>query len=90
MIAEFGHITLILAFFVAIVQAIVPMIGASRGWAGWMAVAQPAASAQFLLVGFSFLALTYAFVASDFSLLIVVANSHTLKPMPSLRRTFRF
>ena len=57
------------------------MIGAARGWRGWMAVAQPAMTAQFLLVGFSFLALTVAFVGSDFSLRLVVQNSHTLKPM---------
>jgi cytochrome c-type biogenesis protein CcmF len=46
-----------------------------------MAVAEPAATTQFLLTAFSFGALTYAFVTSDFSLNLVVANSHTLKPM---------
>jgi cytochrome c-type biogenesis protein CcmF len=46
-----------------------------------MAVAEPAATTQFLLTAFSFAALTYAFVTSDFSLDLVVANSHTLKPM---------
>jgi cytochrome c-type biogenesis protein CcmF len=46
-----------------------------------MAVAEPAATAQLLLVAFSFAALTYAFVTSDFSLQLVVANSHTDKPM---------
>ncbi|MDF0601344.1 heme lyase CcmF/NrfE family subunit [Psychromarinibacter sp. C21-152] len=81
MIVELGHFALILAFAVSMVQAIVPMIGAHRGWRGWMAVAEPAASAQFFLVALSFLALTYAFVTSDFSLRLVVANSHTDKPM---------
>jgi cytochrome c-type biogenesis protein CcmF len=42
---------------------------------------EPAATTQFLLTAFSFGALTYAFVFSDFSLNLVVANSHTLKPM---------
>ena len=46
-----------------------------------MAVAEPAATTQFLLTAFSFAALTYAFVTSDFSLSLVVANSHTAKPM---------
>ena len=46
-----------------------------------MAVAQPAATAQFVLVAASFAALTYAFVTSDFSLRLVTLNSHTLKPM---------
>jgi cytochrome c-type biogenesis protein CcmF len=81
MIVELGHFALILAFMVAIFQMIIPMIGAARGNAAWMATAEPAATTQFLLTAFSFAALTYAFVTSDFSLNLVVANSHTLKPM---------
>ncbi|MCU0912230.1 MAG: heme lyase NrfEFG subunit NrfE, partial [Rhodobacteraceae bacterium] len=81
MIVELGHFALILAFAVAIVQMVVPMVGAQRGWASWMAVGDPAATAQFLLVGFSFAALTWAFLTSDFSLQLVVANSHTAKPL---------
>ncbi len=81
MITELGHFALILALAVATIQMIVPMIGAQRRWAGWMAVAEPAAIAQMLLIGFSFAALTYAFVTSDFSLRLVVLNSHTAKPM---------
>ena len=46
-----------------------------------MAVAEPAASAQFFLTLASFAALTYAFVVSDFSLQLVILNSHTAKPM---------
>jgi cytochrome c-type biogenesis protein CcmF len=32
MIAELGHFALILAALVAIVQTVVPMVGAARGW----------------------------------------------------------
>ncbi len=81
MIVELGHFALIAAFAVAIVQMIVPMIGAWQRWTGWMAVASPAATVQVLLVAFSFAALTYAFVTSDFSLRLVTLNSHTDKPM---------
>ncbi|MBR9649984.1 heme lyase CcmF/NrfE family subunit [Thalassovita aquimarina] len=81
MITELGHFALVLAFLVACVQVVVPLIGAHKRWPGWMAVAEPAANAQFLLVAFSFAALTYAFVTSDFSLRLVVLNSHSLKPM---------
>ncbi len=81
MIVELGHFALILAFAVAIFQMVVPMLGAARGNAAWMATADPAASAQFILTAFSFAALTYAFVTSDFSLNLVVANSHTDKPL---------
>lgn len=81
MIAEFGHFALILAFAVAVYQMIVPMVGAAKGWQGWMDSARPAAMAQFLLIGVSFAALTVAFVTSDFSLKLVYENSHTAKPM---------
>jgi cytochrome c-type biogenesis protein CcmF len=81
MIVELGHFTLIAAFAVAIAQTIVPLVGAHKGWSDWMAIGRTAASAQFLLVAFSFVALTYAFVTSDFSLKLVVLNSHTDKPM---------
>ncbi|MEZ5685542.1 MAG: heme lyase CcmF/NrfE family subunit [Paracoccaceae bacterium] len=81
MIVELGHFALVLAFCVAIVQSVIPLIGAQKGWSGWMAVGEPAASAQFLLIALAFGAVTYAFVTSDFSLQIVYANSHTDKPM---------
>ena len=81
MIIELGHFALILAALVGVVQMVVPLIGAHKGWRGWMGLADPAATVQFLLVGFSFAALMYAFVVSDFSLRLVVANSHSDKPM---------
>ena len=81
MITELGHFALILAFLVAIVQTIVPLVGAYRRDAGWMAVAEPAATAQFLLTAAAFGALTWAFVTSDFSLRLVVLNSHSAKPL---------
>ncbi|TPE49439.1 heme lyase CcmF/NrfE family subunit [Amaricoccus solimangrovi] len=81
MIVELGHFALILAFLVAVVQMVVPMVGASKGWTDWMGVAIPAAGAQFLLTAFAFLALMHAFVVSDFSVRLVAENSHSLKPM---------
>ena len=81
MVTELGHFALILAFVVAIVQMVVPMIGAQRRWSGWMAVAEPAANIQFLMTAFSFAALMHAFITSDFSLRLVVENSHSAKPM---------
>lgn len=81
MITELGHFALILAFGIGIMQMIVPMVGAHKGWRGWMAFAEPAATSQFILVGMSFAALTWAFVTSDFSLRLVYLNSHSAKPM---------
>ena len=81
MIIELGHFALILAALISVVQVIVPLVGAHMGWRGWMALADPAAVIQMLLVGFSFSALMYSFVVSDFSLKLVVANSHSAKPL---------
>ncbi len=81
MIVELGHFALILAFGVALLQACLPLIGAMKGWRSWQNVAEPAASAQFLLIAFSFGALIYAFIHSDFSVRVVYLNSHSLKPM---------
>ncbi len=72
---------MILAFAVAIVQTVVPMIGAHKRWHGWMAVAEPAAAAQFALTALAFGALMWAFITSDFSLRLVWLNSHSAKPM---------
>ena len=50
MITELGHMALILAFGVALVQSGVPLLGAARGHPGWMAVGRNTALAQFGLV----------------------------------------
>ena len=81
MIVELGHFALILALMVALVQTVLPLWGAARRDPALMAVAGPAAVVQFLLIAASFAALTIAFVTDDFSLKLVVENSHTLKPM---------
>jgi cytochrome c-type biogenesis protein CcmF len=81
MIAEIGHFALILALCIALVQAIVPLVGASRNNPAWMGMAGPAATAQFLFIAVAFAALTHAFVTSDFSVMTVAQNSHTDKPM---------
>lgn len=81
MLNELAHFALILALALAVVQMIVPMIGAHRGHAGMMAIAEPAASSQFILIAFSFGVLTHAFIQSDFSLALVFQNSHTAKPL---------
>ena len=81
MIAEIGHFTLILALAVALAQMTVPMWGAHIRDARLMSFGDSAAVAQFGLLIISFLALTHAFVTSDFSVLNVVQNSHSEKPL---------
>lgn len=81
MIAEIGHFAVLLAFAIAIVQSVIPLIGAQKNWAGWMQLGDSAAVSQFVLVTISFAALTYSFIMSDFSLQLVANNSHSAKPM---------
>ena len=81
MTVEAGHFALVLALFVAIAQGTVPLIGAARGQGQWMALARPAAVISFVLVAFAFATLTVAYVTSDFSVVNVVRNSHSAKPM---------
>jgi cytochrome c-type biogenesis protein CcmF len=80
MIVEIGHFALILACGVASIQMFLPLWGAQRGVASLAALAVPAACLQFLLVLAAFLALMHAFATSDFSVSVVVENSHSLKP----------
>ena len=81
MITEIGHYALVLALFVAVLQGTIPLVGVHTGRAAWMALSVPAALTQFLLVGVAFAALSHAFITSDFSVLIVASNSHSLKPL---------
>ena len=81
MLNEIGHFTLLLAFCVALIQATVPLFGANKGRTDLMAIAESSANLQFALLLASFAALTHALVTSDFSVKLVVLNSHSLKPM---------
>jgi len=81
MIAEFGHYALVLALGLALVQSIVPMLGARLSDDTLMGVAAPAAIAQFGFVALSFAALTACYVGSDFSVVNVFENSHSAMPL---------
>jgi cytochrome c-type biogenesis protein CcmF len=81
MIAELGHYALVLALGLALVQACVPIIGARSNDPALMGVAGPTALAQFAFVAFAFGALTACYLRSDFSVINVFENSHSLKPL---------
>jgi cytochrome c-type biogenesis protein CcmF len=81
MIAETGHYALVLALALAILQSVLPVWGARVRDAALMGLASPLAIAQLVLVAISFAALTHAYLTSDFSVLNVVENSHSAKPM---------
>ncbi|WP_375739159.1 heme lyase CcmF/NrfE family subunit [Pseudomonas boanensis] len=80
MIPELGHLALILALCMAIVQATLPLVGAWRGDRQWMSLAQPAAWGQFAFLAFAFGCLTYAFMVDDFSVAYVASNSNSALP----------
>ena len=80
MIPELGHLAMILALCLAVVQGTLPLIGAWRGDQQWMGLAQPAAWGQFSFLAFSFACLTYAFMVDDFSVAYVAQNSNSALP----------
>ena len=81
MIPEIGHYALILALCVAVVQGTLPIYGAAVRDSSLMAIAKPAARAQFLLVLLAFCCLGYAFAVKDFSVLYVAATSNSQLPL---------
>jgi cytochrome c-type biogenesis protein CcmF len=81
MIAEIGHYALVLALAIALVQSVIPLLGARRRDPALIAVATPAALAQFAFVGLAFAALVACYVTSDFSVATVFENSHSAMPL---------
>lgn len=81
MIPEIGNFALMLALAAALVQSVLPMLGASRRNVLWMQSAITTSLIQCALLVVAFGALMRSFVVSDFTVVNVVANSHSLKPM---------
>ena len=81
MIAELAHYALVLAFVLAVLQAILPLWGARKNDLTLMGVAEPLAVASFGFIALSFAGLMACFVRSDFSVLAVYSNSHSLQPL---------
>ena len=82
MIPEIGHFSLILALAVVLLaQSVVPLLGAWRGHAGWIAIARPAALLQFALLAVAYACLTTSFLQDDFSVLLAAEHSNTALPI---------
>ena len=81
MLPELGLFALIIALFVALALATLPIIGAARGNLAWMALARPAAQAQFVFVALAFAALMSSFANNDFSVVNVASNSNSELPL---------
>ncbi|MCX7146546.1 MAG: c-type cytochrome biogenesis protein CcmF, partial [Sulfuritalea sp.] len=80
MIPELGHFAIILALVVAVIQGVLPLVGAHRNNAEWIALARPAAQTQWLLLLLAFACLTYAFITNDFSVQYVAEHSNSQLP----------
>jgi cytochrome c-type biogenesis protein CcmF len=80
-IPEIGHFFLYLALGAALVQGVMPLVGAQRGRLDWMQLARPLAWTQFLAVAVAFVLLAASFARNDFSVLYVATNSNSALPM---------
>jgi cytochrome c-type biogenesis protein CcmF len=80
MTPELGHLALILSLLVALVQGVLPLVGAHLGKADWIALARPAAQTQFCLVALAFASLAAAFLSNDFSVSYVAQHSNSQLP----------
>jgi len=81
LIPELGVLALILALVLALILGTLPVLGAQRNVASWMAVARPAAHGQCLFVAIAFGCLAWSFVTDDFSVLDVATNSNSRLPL---------
>ncbi len=80
MIAEVGLFSLILALAMAIMLAIVPLIGLRQKRIAWMDAARTYANLQFFFVALAYLCLTLCFLRDDFTVIYVLSNSSILLP----------
>ncbi|MGW8368003.1 MAG: heme lyase CcmF/NrfE family subunit [Gammaproteobacteria bacterium] len=81
MIPELGQFALIVALCLALVQGIMPLVGAYTRNKAWMAIGKPAAAGQFVFVLLSFLVLAWAFIENDFSVTYVASHSNSALPL---------
>ena len=82
MIPELGHLALWLALGFGLALAALPQLGAHQGRADWIALARPLNRLLGLCMLVAYLALTWAFVAHDFSVQYVAQHSNTELPLP--------
>jgi cytochrome c-type biogenesis protein CcmF len=81
MIPELGHVALIVALQLALIQGILGLAGAARDNTAWMAMARGAAGGQLLFILAGFLALVWSFVVNDFSVMNVADHSSRQLPL---------
>jgi cytochrome c-type biogenesis protein CcmF len=81
MIPEIGQFALVLAFGLAIIQAVLPLLGAQLGRDDLIAFARPMAAGQWVFVSAAFVVLAQAFASDDFSVRYVAMHSNSALPI---------
>ena len=81
MTGELGQLALCFALALSLVMTVAGLMGARETAGTARSVATSSAFGMFVFVSLAFATLTYAFIVSDFSILDVANNSHTLKPL---------
>ena len=81
MIPELGQLCLVLAFLVSLLQGGAPLMQRLHRPHTLLHLTKPMALAVFLLISGAFAALIASYILSDFTVLTVIENSHTSKPM---------
>ena len=82
MTPELGHVALIFALFLSVVQGVLPLAGAHNGRHAWIVLARPAAQVSFLAMLLAFVCLTWGFYTNDFSVQYVAQHSNVDLPTP--------
>jgi cytochrome c-type biogenesis protein CcmF len=80
-IPELGQIALLVALALSVALGTLPLIGAQRGRADWVALARPLTHWFTLAIIVSYACLTSAFVRHDFSVEYVATNSNSALPL---------
>ena len=80
MIPEIGHFALILALSLALLQGVLPLIGAHSKNIAMMSTARTAAVGQLVFVAVAYACLTWAFLQNDFSVAYVANHSQLALP----------
>ncbi len=81
MIPELGQLCLVLAFLLCMMQGLLPLLQRITAPHGVMYLTKPLATGAFLMLATAFAALITCYIDSDFSVLNVVLNSHSSKPL---------
>ena len=81
LIYEIGHISIIIASFLSLLSTGVFAFNLIGKYSFFSALIKNFSKVGFFFVLISFLILEYAFINSEFSLDLVVNNSHTTKPV---------